>query len=242
MDFDPIADRFRLDRIGIQSCPGCSDPVQAISAFGRVWHECPRCAEAEKQQRRQREKIDRALAQWAVVTPPTYREKIDRSRIHPTIALAMDLDFSSGIGLVGPSGIGKTRVAFFALRMASARGLMPGRVTSAEYREAVSLRHSGAKETASRAEELIRMCKWSRALLIDDIGKGANTPAGDEAFYNLLEHRRAEKLLTFWTSNGGSGWLRKKLGADYGPAIVKRLVDLATGPDGYRIFSTQEES
>ena len=75
----------------------------------------------------------------------------------------------------------------------------------------------------------MKAAKFAQALLIDDIGKGANTETADEAFFDLLSHRRDNRMLTHWTCNGGSAWMAKRFGPDRGPAIIKRLSDLSSG-------------
>lgn len=240
-NIDELAQRLTLIHLGNSACPGCGLQVPVRRGFGRTWYECEPCQHKEQEERKKKEKRDHCVSVWHQITPPQYQIKIYRERIHPAIALAMDIDMGTGVGLVGVSGAGKTRVAFWLLRRAAERGLRPARVTAAEFREAVSQRHSDSKETASRAEEIVRTALRAKALVLDDIGKGASTKTGDESLFNLLEHRSAENLLTIWTANGGSKWLKKRLGPDYGPAICRRLVHLTGCNNGSRIFVAGSE-
>ena len=176
------------------SCPGCGATVQCYTFGGRPFYECPPCDAAEKARRRLLDRRSRALLQWEAIIPPAMRAPIDRSLISPQIAEALDTDGQAGCALVGETGGGKTRVASALLKMAAMRGLTVFSVTHAEFRRAIALQHDANEGPA--AKQLINSARHAQALLIDDLGKGANTEIADEGFFDLLSHRRDHHMLT----------------------------------------------
>ena len=227
---------------GIGACPGCGVDVAFFIVWGKRMAECEPCQAAEKERRRFVRRKEDTLAGWLDTTPPAFQKTIEPYRIAPAIRPALDLDGMTGVGLAGTSGCGKTRVAYALLRMAAARGLMPYSVTAAEYRQAAANRHHNDPSVRGDAVATLRNAHNAQALLLDDIGKGATTATGDEALYDLLNDRRDNHRLTFWTANGGGEWLRKRFGPDMGPAILRRMVDVATPPGGKKqIFVCSED-
>lgn len=221
-----FADLLKPDGSG--PCPGCGEEVQFFIMFGQRKAECGPCAEAEKAKRIHKRRVEDAVAVWQLITPPSFRVELDPSRIHRHLLPALDYDPLVGAGLTGATGAGKTRVAYQLLRMAARKGKKPFACTHAEYRQAVANRHHNDATIRGEATHLIQLARHSAALLIDDVGKAASTKSetGEEALYDLLNERRDNNRLTFWTANGGSKWLSHRLGPDYGPAIIRRLADL----------------
>lgn len=203
-------------------------------AWGKRLAECEPCQAAEKERKRILRRKEDALSAWLDVTPMSFQKKIELYLIAPELRPALDLDGATGVGFAGASGSGKTRIAYVLLRRAAARGLMPFSTTAAEYRQAAANRHHSDSFTRGAAVGILRNAHGCGALLLDDIGKGASTPTGDEALYDLLNERRDSNRLTFWTANGSSEWLKKRFGVDHGPAIIKRMLDLVTIPGGKR--------
>ena len=216
---------------GIGPCPGCGQDVPFFIVWKRRMAECAPCQAAERERKRCNQRREDALSLWSDVTPPGFQRKIEPYLIANEIRPALDLDGATGVGFAGASGSGKTRVAYVLLRRAAARGLMPFAVTAAEYRQASANRHHSDPTVRGAAVGTLRNAHQCQALLLDDIGKGATTATGDEALYDLLNDRRDNNRLTFWTANGGAKWLKKRFGPDHGPAIIKRMVDLIT-PNG----------
>lgn len=219
---------------GTGPCPGCGIEVQFYLAWGKRLAECEPCQAAEKERKRILRRKEDALSAWLDVTPMSFQKKIELYLIAPELRSALDLDGATGVGFAGASGSGKTRIAYVLLRRAAARGLMPFSTTAAEYRQAAANRHHSDPFTRGAAVGILRNAHGCGALLLDDIGKGASTPTGDEALYDLLNERRDGGRLTFWTANGSSEWLKKRFGVDHGPAIIKRMLDLVTIPGGKR--------
>lgn len=217
-------------------CPRCGGNVTAVLFGGREFFECDPCAEAEEEERRRRERRERALERWRELTPPDMRRAVDPARVHPAMAAALETDGLSGCALIGPNRAGKTRVAFALLRKAAMAGLGVHVVTHPELRAAASFLHDDDNRVRGKARALISACQNSGVLLIDDLGKGKNTAGADEVLFSILNHRRDHGLVTHWTANGGSLWLKDVFGEDRGKAIVVRLRDLTRN----HVFNARE--
>jgi hypothetical protein len=230
-----------LQPAGTGTCPGCGDTVEFFKMFGKLMPECDKCRQQEIADIKFRRRQGDALAAWESITPKEFRKLVDPEKLHPAFVPAYNGEGRDGCGLVGPSGGGKTRIGYRLLRDAAMRGLTPYAVTAAEYRQAAANRHHSDAALRGAAVTLLNSARTAQALLLDDIGKGASTPTGDEALYDLLNERRDNHRLTFWTSNGGAAWLQKRLGPDHGPAIIMRLVHLATAPgaDKPTVFNSE---
>jgi hypothetical protein len=225
---DPeISARFGLRVLGTDACPECGLACERFQVFGVTQYDCPSCGAARAARRRHDERRADCLRLWLDLTPPNMQPPLRRDLLAPYLLPSLELDGTAGAGFAGASGGGKTRVAFHLLRLAANRGKKPYSVTASRYRQAAADRHDNNPDVRSTARTILDNARHAGALLLDDIGKGASTPAGDEALYELLDHRRNNHRLTFWTANGGSKWLAQKLGPDFGPAITRRLVDLA---------------
>lgn len=224
------------------TCPGCGSECEAVRFGVGVRYVCDPCADADKARRAALERRERALAALGEVMPADFAAKIDPDRINEGIRPALEMSGREGIGLIGKTGTGKTRVAFHLLRKAAEAGLMPYAVTASKFRRAVSMRHDS--EEGGRSAELIRACRFARVLLLDDVGKGAATDTADEALFDLLTERRDNQRVTIWTSNGNGKWIAARYGADRGPAIAIRLANLAgcNGKGTGRIFTATNET
>lgn len=213
-------------------CPGCGQEVPFFVIWGKRMAECEPCQAAERERKRHNQRREDALATWLDLTPAEFRRKIDPALLAPELVPALEMDGTTGAGFAGASGGGKTRVAYNLLRKAAGRGLTPFAITAAEYRQAAANRHHNDPSVRGLAVANLRNARGAQALLLDDIGKGARTEAGDEAFSDLLNERWKSHKLTFWTMNGSSDWLRGRLGLDHGPAIIRRMVDLTRPHQG----------
>lgn len=211
------------------TCPGCGEPCQEVTFGKKVFYECTWCAEKEDRKRIFRERTDRTLGQWRETVPPDMQRPLDRSLLHPAIAAALDTDGMSGCAFIGPSDSGKTRVAYALLKRAAMAGMTVFSATHPELRKAASRQNDRDGKESDASREFLKACRNAQALLIDDLGKGSRTEGADEALFDILNHRRDHRLLTHWTANAGSEWLRARFDADRGPAIVLRLARLTQG-------------
>ena len=228
-----------LQPAGSGECPGCGTVVPMFRFFGQLRHECDPCHKRDTAERIAKRRAEDALAIWGRITPDNFRQPIERGRISRILLPALDFDGTHGAGFAGASGMGKTRVAYVLLRRMAQRGHKPFAVSAAEYRQAAAAKHHSDPEVRAESVSILQSARKCAALLLDDVGKGTSKSgsssdgsAGDEALYELLNERRDNGRLTVWTANGGSEWLRRKFGPDYGPAIIRRLVDLSRDASG----------
>lgn len=224
------------------TCPGCHQPCAAVRFGKALRYLCDPCSDAEKAARRAASRRAECMAIWAEVVPTEFQVMIERDRLHPALLPALDLDGLQGVGMIGASHSGKTRVACALLRKASQAGKACYVTTASLYRQAAADRHTRDTETSGRALERLRSARNAPVLLLDDVGKGARSESGDEALYELLTHRRDNGLVTHWTANGNGKWIAARYGEDRGPAIAVRLANLAgcTGRGTGRIFTAAE--
>lgn len=204
------------------TCPKCGSECNFVQWGKARLVECDPCATSEKAMRRAKDRRAECLAAWVTITPPEFQEPIQPALLAAHLLPALELSGTEGAGLIGPSYIGKTRVAYALLRKAALAGLKPYAITGSKLRQAATMR---ATDQAER--EKLKSAQYAQALLIDDVGKGSVTEAGDEAIYDLLNERRDKKRLTFWTANGNGKWIAARYHADRGPAIAFRLANLA---------------
>ena len=217
------------------TCPVCKNACEAVRFAGKEFFLCPPCEAAESARKTTLERRERCLARWADITPDEFQEKIDPFRINSGIVGALELSGKEGVGLIGHTDAGKTRVGYRLLKKAAAAGLTPYAVTCSRFRQAASGRHDPDGVNA----EILKAARFCQCLLLDDVGKGARTETADEALFDLLDERRAQKRVTIWTSNGNGRWIAGRFGPDKGAPIAVRLANLAgcSGKGTGRIYT-----
>lgn len=208
-------------------CPGCHNLCEAVKFGGALRYFCDPCADAETAARRAAWRESECLSVWLEVTPAEFQVKLQREKLHPGLLPALETDGLQGVGLIGSNGSGKTRIAYALLHRAAKAGRKVYAITASLYRQSAADRATRDNEAAGRALERLRSARHCQCLLLDDVGKGAKSEAGDEALFELLTHRRDNRLCTHWTANGNGQWLAARYGEDRGPAIAVRLAHLA---------------
>lgn len=222
-----IAAKFGMKSLGMAPCPKCGEQCERFSVFSREQFDCRACIAADKARRVIVQRRLECDALWMEVTPPYMQIPLVKEKLGEYLWPALELNGLEGAGLAGSSGSGKTRVCYWLLKLAAQAGKKPFAVTASKYRQAASSVHDSNPDVRAAAKEILRASRHAQALLLDDIGKGASTPVGDEALFELLNYRRDQQKITFWNANAGSKWILSKHGADYGPPILRRLTDLA---------------
>lgn len=150
-------------------------------------------------------------------------------KIPPCYASALDWtagQYRGGLGLIGPSGEGKSCAIACLLRELKQRFIW---LSGAEARDAAT--QSAMTDHPKHADACIL---WEKALkipilVLDDITQGVMTTAWSSKLLALLETRKSRGLPTFWTSQMPLPELREKLGRQNGgddhqaDAISRRL-------------------
>lgn len=210
---------------------GCGQKFEAElrDLFGYRCKSPRHCAVCDEklvaQQKAEKEQAARDAREekWLAVCPPLYR---DTDVNHPelsreAVACVRDWDMKTGIGLVGESGRGKTRLLFLALRRAFDAGKFVRVVSHNRFSKLVMDAFSGEKRTeAAQALDAFRKTGY---LMIDDLGKAPSTERADAEMEELVEHRVCNGLPILWSANAGGAWLEARFGPDRGPALVRRL-------------------
>lgn len=209
----------------------CGTDYQAVEMdlFGQLYYRpfaCPPCverSEADKVAEEQRQKQKGREDKWNAVCPPLYR---DTDLSHTGLSrAAVDCvrrwDMKRGIGLIGESGRGKTRVLFVALRRAHEAGKFVRVVSHNRFSKIVIEAFSGDGRAES-GKELMWLRKTDY-LMIDDLGKAPSTERADAEMEELIEYRVSNDLPILWSANAAGGWLENRFGPDRGPALVRRL-------------------
>lgn len=171
------------------------------------------------------------LRAWRAITPVEYREydpeklPAEAGALRAAAALWVDKQVPRWLLLTGPPGIGKTRIAFHALRKLATRGASQLYVRASQFDRWASSQFQQGSDAASR----IQQCHHASHLLLDDLGKGKLTDRAEAELYDLIEHRSAHRLPLILTTNLPVMHL-PWCSTDRGAAIVGRILDNSSVP------------
>lgn len=197
---------------------------------------CPSCtaiklaeSEAAEKKRQEDQHAQYRKSQWERICPPIYQET-DPARINPKClkaAMEWSLEHADGLGFIGGTGAGKTRAAFIALKRAFDANQSCAAVSHNAFSCVVISAFSGTDEERQTARNKLTTFQQCEVLLLDDLGKPPTTERVDAELEELVEIRTSHNRPILWTSNGSSAWLIKRMGADRGPALVRRLSEFS---------------
>lgn len=212
------------------NCQMCHKPFETgVFRIGSAkFHaiRCPSCEEMWKITYGESLARDKAAAHergWCDVCPQIYRDT-DLTRLKGTGAEIINAwQPSKGLGFIGPTGAGKTRLLFVALRRCYDAGASVAAVSHNRFSFLAQDAFAGEDDARSRARSEFRKFKICSALLIDDLGKAPRTERADAEIEELVEHRTSHGLPILFTANASGEWLSKRFGEDRGPALVRRL-------------------
>ena len=105
----------------------------------------------------------------------------------------------SSIGIIGKSGVSKSRVMAMLARDFAWKGKSFLWVNSVEYRQACDKEFDD--ELGYKSKKLLRAVKLTDNLFFDDIGALAGTNGVIKNLHDMLEYRGNRMLPMFWTSN-----------------------------------------
>lgn len=170
-------------------------------------------------------------ARWEAV-PEVYREEFDPkaakySRDVVAKAKFWTPDSGRGIGLMGGSGLGKTRLLVAVLRLHQQWSFLW--LPASEFSRAVADEWSDDFRVAGEAEAKLRAAHRVKILLLDDVGDERATDASTAALKALVEHRTSRRLPILWTSNLTEEQIEARHG-ERGKAIVRRLAEFSWTP------------
>lgn len=218
-------------------CSDCGKPfvrtvlLLAGQKFGSG--RCIPCIEtftAETQSRRTNElRNDRETA-WQKVCPASYRDtNPDDPRLSDSAkSITGRWDATRGvrgIGLIGSTGLGKTRCLFLALRRAHDAGRKVTAITHTRFSRIAMDAYSGNAEEKGHARDVLRALARADVLLFDDLGKAPSTERADSEMEGLVEDRTSHGKPILWSANGSGEWLIRRFGDDRGGPTVRRLAE-----------------
>lgn len=197
---------------------------------------CTSCSAAHLEDSLAREREaeqKRVNERWYAICPPLYRETdITHSGIQASFrdaALAWEPSSTLGLGFIGGSGGGKTRMLMVALRKAFDAGLSTRFLSHNGFSKLVIDAFSNsAGQGRSEAKDALSWLARVRVLFLDDLGKAPSTERCDAELEELIELRGANFLPTLWSANGTSEWLIRRFGPDRGEPLVRRLGEFST--------------
>ena len=193
---------------------------------------CDPCMERlldEEARNRKRTAVDGAVSFLKKTVPPIYWST-DKNRLPFNSVVTMDSwEYNPrGIGMVGESGAGKSRLAVVLLkRMAQEEGRYCIFAPATEFANACADQFSDDKYVALRASVKLSEVRNTPILLLDDLGKNRMTDRSESSLYELLEYRTSRMLPTHWTSNSNAKQLRTMFSSDRADAIMRRLIEFS---------------
>ena len=225
-----FSDRHNLLDVEIRLCPDCHRPSDG--PFG-VCDSCMASREAKHEAALQRERAEKRALAWDRMCPRLYRhtnwKHPDLSPVFCGLAHTWwAKDDGMGLGIYGPSGVGKTRAVWEILRRHHFAGRSVLATTAQQIQFAVGDFHSDTQMDRNAARKLIRDCKGAGILFVDDIGKERSTPAVAAVLHDIVETRVSNKLPILWTSEMTGEDLAQKLGDNYGHGLIRRLREFST--------------
>lgn len=220
------------------TCSMCAQTFEP-SAFallsGKMPSRCPacqekmcnaiRCADASREAA-----AKRTVAPWQTLCPEDYRNTDPDLLPCPTILGLVrqwmnmsEAEQGAGLGLVGNTGLAKTRLAYYALKQFWQQGVTCMAADHYLIASLVQTKMFGHPEEKWPADDALDEMTRCRVFLFDDIGKGERTEHVDAEICRQIDLRTKHKRMLLWTINGGGPWLRARLGPDRGPPTVRRL-------------------
>lgn len=94
-----------------------------------------------------------------------------------------------GLGLVGPSGIGKTRCAFTLLRRMFDAGKTIAAVCAPKFAKICAEQFDGYPDTREQSKRALGAFMRAEILFLDDLGKARFTERVEIELFDLLEYR-----------------------------------------------------
>lgn len=209
-------------------------PVNALLDDDAFWvAQEARIKQAEEQEQREKdaERQERQRQRIAEI-PAIYRTEFDpklSSLDRETILLAREWspERGKGLGLIGTTGLGKTRLLVRVLmRLQNCSWLyMP----AAKFAKNVRAQYDEDWGVSNPAFTALRYAHRVRVLLLDDIGQESPTEAVSEALFELVEDRTSRSLPILWTCNLSGPQLAQRH-KTRGAALVRRLIEFSDMP------------
>jgi len=193
---------------------------------------CDSCSDAAEQAQEIFKRETRAKAQWERVVPAEYRKTDVEYPDYPKPIHAACLAWIKGdglldqehllfLGLLGESGICKTRIASQMVKRYIWNGEQVLWVNSSQFQWACQNQFNDHEKV--EATKWLKQCRYASVLVLDDIGSLKSTEIVSDNLYNLLEYRTTHGLPMIWTSNESLDEMLPKLGEKPRKRSISRL-------------------
>lgn len=209
-----------------------SDPLEAVKARLTVFCDpCLPLALKEAEAKEEPEKLRKLEERWNKICPAQYQ---NTDLTHPSLAPEFVERVQAwkpshiGLGFMGSSGKGKTRLLYLALKRAFISGLWVHAITHLAFRKIAIDAFSGEGESRYDARAKLDMMSRVDVLLFDDLGKAPSTEGVDSELEELIERRTSNNRTILWSANGSGQWLIERFGPDRGEPLVRRLAEFTT--------------
>ena len=185
---------------------------------------CDGCQKKQQEEQEEEEGARELMAMqalWQNVCPVLYRHT-DPARL-PQTQLAEVLAWQygpEGLLLVGPTGVGKTRMVYLLLQR-----LLFGERRRVRTFDGLAFDHECVRRFRDEGdgEEWADGLAHVDVVFFDDIGKGCFTPRVEAEMFGLIERRAANGLPIIATTNMTGADLAAKVTEDRGAPLIRRL-------------------
>ena len=200
------------------NCWLCGDAFQwvKVNPWEEEPHHCEACA-ATKAEREMKEKRNEVAAKVKALTHARYQAT---DIAHPDFNLALwdrvktwrPSPDHPWLGMTGPTGESKTRCAFLLLREIALAKIIPPRFQNESpripsiavanaYKFGEAVADQFTDDRKAEAVGFLHRLRVANILVMDDLGKQANTSRVSRDLFALLDSRHEANLTTIWTSN-----------------------------------------
>ena len=169
---------------------------------------CDDCEEVERKAQERAQQIRRVKKLYEREIPLEFRQT---DKNHPGYSNNLEsevferfsADSRQGIGIIGKSGVSKSRVMAMLARGLAWRGLNLVWVNASTYRDACDTADDFEREPSERfrARKQLDRARFAKHLFFDDIGSLKATKNVIKHLHRLLESRSNNIMPIFWTSN-----------------------------------------
>lgn len=216
------------ERCGVEFEDEGIDWIGGVKKFFR--RSCFPCAEIVQQEadtarreQEEREVKERNARRWKAICPPLF-DSTDESRLPAqAFKLALAWKYSpTGLILHGPTGTGKSRIAYKLLWRLFGEGLGIRAYTAAEFRRA----YARAAMEDGGAEPWMEKVIACDILYLDDLGQMKMTESAEETLMEVIDGRtRNLNPIIATTQYVGSELAKQFTREQRGAAVVRRLTE-----------------
>jgi DNA replication protein DnaC len=174
---------------------------------------CDPCEEDHRAEYERNHRIKKAESEWNDAVPaiyratdtkhPDYQAKIKYHKLAMQWAHGGVINEVEGkrlfLGLIGESGICKTRIVSQVIKVPIWRGQGVYWINSSQFQWACQHLHDDQER--GKAAKVLKSCRGTSVLVLDDIGSLKATEVVSDNLYAILEHRTSCEKPMIWTSN-----------------------------------------